>query len=117
MPEYNLSSFTVLDTVGEGSYGEVLHVQRRSDGTSSIDCTCTGRKNEGLSVFYFADQEFALKVMNKQFIIREGKVDAIKGEREVLDKLQHPGIVELHFTFQVRRRCLQACHRCVRGIT
>lgn len=45
--------------------------------------------------------DFALKVMNKQFIIREGKVAAIKAEREILDRLQHPGIVELHFTFQV----------------
>lgn len=43
--------------------------------------------------------------MHKQFIIREGKVDAIKAEREILDRLQHPGIVQLFFTFQVPSSC------------
>lgn len=50
------------------------------------------RKNSG--------EVFALKIMNKRHIIREKKVKFVKMERMILDQLEYPGVVKLHFTFQ-----------------
>ena len=47
-----------------------------------------------------AERVFALKVMSKQFIVREGKVESVQAERRILDRLLHPGVVRLLFTFQ-----------------
>jgi len=43
---------------------------------------------------------YALKIMNKRHIIRENKVKWVKMERMILDQLDFPGVVKLHFTFQ-----------------
>ncbi|KAD2393230.1 hypothetical protein E3N88_40207 [Mikania micrantha] len=43
---------------------------------------------------------YALKIMDKKFITKENKTAYVKLERIVLDQLNHPGIVQLHFTFQ-----------------
>lgn len=43
---------------------------------------------------------YALKIMDKKFITKENKTAYVKLERIVLDQLTHPGIVQLHFTFQ-----------------
>ena len=41
-----------------------------------------------------------MKIMDKQHIIREKKVPYVKLEKMILDKLDHPGVVRLCFTFQ-----------------
>ncbi|OIW16679.1 hypothetical protein TanjilG_28736 [Lupinus angustifolius] len=43
---------------------------------------------------------YALKIMDKKFITKENKTAYVKLERMVLDQLDHPGIVQLYFTFQ-----------------
>lgn len=43
---------------------------------------------------------YALKIMDKKFIMKENKTAYVKMERIVLDQLNHPGIVKLCFTFQ-----------------
>uniref|UniRef100_A0A7N0UXP0 non-specific serine/threonine protein kinase n=1 Tax=Kalanchoe fedtschenkoi TaxID=63787 RepID=A0A7N0UXP0_KALFE len=43
---------------------------------------------------------YALKIMDKKFIMKENKIAYVKMERIVLDQLNHPGIVQLFFTFQ-----------------
>lgn len=43
---------------------------------------------------------YALKIMDKKFIMKENKISYVKLERIVLDQLDHPGIVRLFFTFQ-----------------
>lgn len=45
-------------------------------------------------------EDFAVKVMDKRHIIRESKVQYVKLEKNILNQLDHPGIVKLHFTFQ-----------------
>jgi 3-phosphoinositide dependent protein kinase-1 len=79
-PKVNLSmgAFKVLGELGDGSFSEVLHVERRTDGA-----------------------RYALKVMNKKFIIREKKAEFVKNERTAMDRCADvPGVVRLHFTFQ-----------------
>lgn len=34
-PDYSMGSFSVIDSIGEGSYGEVLHVKRLVDGAAA----------------------------------------------------------------------------------
>lgn len=42
----------------------------------------------------------ALKVMSKHLLAKEKKIEAAKRERNILDRLSHPGIASLLFTFQ-----------------
>ena len=43
---------------------------------------------------------YAMKIMDKKFIMKENKTAYVKLERIVLDQLDHPGVVRLFFTFQ-----------------
>lgn len=63
--------------LGLGSYSKVVKAKRKNSG-----------------------EVFALKIMNKRHIIREKKVKFVKMERMILDQLEYPGVVKLHFTFQ-----------------
>jgi 3-phosphoinositide dependent protein kinase-1 len=43
---------------------------------------------------------YALKVVDKHLVLRHNQTRYISRERRLLDSLEHPGIVRLHFTFQ-----------------
>ena len=45
-------------------------------------------------------RRYAIKIMNKHLIMRNKVVEYIKNERNILDKLDDPGVARLHFTFQ-----------------
>jgi 3-phosphoinositide dependent protein kinase-1 len=47
-----------------------------------------------------SSREYALKVIDKQHIIRHNAVDAVRRERNILDRIDDPGVVQLFFTFQ-----------------
>lgn len=57
-----------------------------------------------------SEHVYALKIMDKDFIIKENKVTCVKLERIVLDQLDHPGIVGLYFTFQDARCLCKSYH-------
>ena len=57
-----------------------------------------------------SEHVYALKIMDKDFIIKENKVSCVKLERIVLDQLDHPGIVGLYFTFQDARCLCKSYH-------
>lgn len=42
---------------------------------------------------------YAMKIMKKNKIIREKKLKPILSERKVLEKLNHPFIIKLHWAF------------------
>lgn len=69
--------FVLGDAVGEGSFGNV-YIARRRD----------------------TDERVAMKVMNKQQIVRENKVKYVRNERDVLGRIDHIGVVRILFTFQ-----------------
>ncbi len=45
---------------------------------------------------------YAMKVISKNFIIQREKVEQILTERRILEKVNHPFIVRLHFAFQTK---------------
>mmetsp|Transcript_29755 Transcript_29755/g.48043 ORF Transcript_29755/g.48043 Transcript_29755/m.48043 type:complete len:313 (-) Transcript_29755:447-1385(-) len=64
--------------LGEGSYGHVVKAKCRSSG-----------------------EEYAVKIMDKRYIIKENKVVQVKREKTVLALLYgHPNIIKLFATFQ-----------------
>ena len=73
----SLRDFTLVSSLGDGSYSEVYRA--RHDATGN---------------------EYALKIVSKQHILRYKVVHQIQRERILLARLHDDGIVKLHFTFQ-----------------
>ena len=48
----------------------------------------------------YSGEEYALKILDKKQIKRFGKVAQVINEKDILSKLDHPGVVKLYFTFQ-----------------
>jgi hypothetical protein len=71
------ASFLFGQQLGEGAYGRVVHAKRKD-----------------------TNEEFAVKVMEKNFIKREKKVAFVMQEKNILSRLTHRNIVKLYFTFK-----------------
>lgn len=69
--------FIFGDTLGHGSFGDVV---------KGID------KETG--------KEYAIKIMDKMLMVRQGKKKYVITERDILSKCNHPNIVKLSYTFQ-----------------
>lgn len=71
--------FSFLSTLGEGSYSTVMRARYIRTG-----------------------QEYAIKIIDKNHLIRKDKLAVAMAEKNVLVKLGtgHPGIIHLHWTFQ-----------------
>ena len=77
--------FELLKVLGKGGYGKVF-LARKSTGHD------TG-------------QIFAMKVLKKASIVRNAKDTAhTKAERSILEGIQHPFLVQLHYAFQTPGR-------------
>ncbi|XP_038723036.1 serine/threonine-protein kinase AtPK2/AtPK19-like isoform X2 [Tripterygium wilfordii] len=76
-----LEDFEILKVVGQGAFAKVYQVRRR--GTSEI---------------------YAMKVMRKDKIMEKNHADYMKGERDILTKVDHPFIVQLKYSFQTKYR-------------
>ncbi|GFY77114.1 ribosomal protein S6 kinase beta-1 [Trichonephila inaurata madagascariensis] len=76
--------FIKLKVVGQGAYGEVYQV----------------RKKNGKD----AGKIFAMKVLKKDIILKNKKDTAhTKAERNILEAIKHPFIVDLYYAFQTGR--------------
>ena len=73
-----LHDFTLLKLIGEGGYGKVFLVQKKSD----------------------PNQLFAMKVLKKADICDSKKIQSIKTERNILASVKHPNVVGLKYAFQ-----------------
>eukprot|EP00727_Mastigamoeba_balamuthi_P007367 m51a1_g3250 putative protein kinase 2 (416) ;mRNA; f:150136-152186 len=69
--------FQLLKVVGKGSFGKVMQVRKKDDG-----------------------KVYAMKVLNKQAIISRNQVTHTKSEKNILQMIEHPFIVGLHYAFQ-----------------
>ncbi|KAI6000768.1 kinase-like domain-containing protein [Pisolithus albus] len=71
--------FSFMSTLGEGSYSTVMRARYIRTG-----------------------QEYAIKIIDKNHLIRKDKMAVAMAEKNVLVKLGtgHPGIIHLHWTFQ-----------------
>eukprot|EP01118_Nematostelium_gracile_P017505 TRINITY_DN74_c0_g1_i1.p1 TRINITY_DN74_c0_g1~~TRINITY_DN74_c0_g1_i1.p1 ORF type:complete len:409 (-),score=123.26 TRINITY_DN74_c0_g1_i1:149-1375(-) len=71
--------FELLTVIGKGSFGKVMQVRKKDDG-----------------------KIYAMKVLRKEAIIARKQVAHTKAEKSILQKIQHPFIVTLHFAFQTK---------------
>jgi tRNA A-37 threonylcarbamoyl transferase component Bud32 len=73
----NLDSFDIMKVIGKGSFGKVFLVREKASKTI-----------------------YAMKVLQKEYVIRKNQVEHTKTERNVLEKVNHPYIVGLNMAFQ-----------------
>lgn len=71
--------FELLTVIGKGSFGKVMQVRKKDD--SKI---------------------YAMKVLRKEAIIARKQVAHTRAEKTILQKIQHPFIVRLHYAFQTK---------------
>jgi len=71
--------FELMTVIGKGSFGKVMQVRKKDDG-----------------------KIYAMKVLRKEAIIARKQVAHTKAEKTILQKIQHPFIVKLHFAFQTK---------------
>ncbi|PIA16411.1 Pkinase-domain-containing protein [Coemansia reversa NRRL 1564] len=72
-----VSDFEFGETLGEGSYSTVVEATEKATG-----------------------RVFAAKILDKRHIIKEKKTKYVNIERDILQALNHPFIVRLHYAFQ-----------------
>jgi len=75
----NIEDFKILKVLGRGTYGKVMLVQHKEEGTL-----------------------FALKTLRKKKVIKTSQIEHTKAERRILEKMEHPFIVSLRFAFQTK---------------
>ena len=76
-PKHDLKDFTILRTLGTGSFGRVHLVQKKA-----------------------GNQFLALKVMKKSEVVRLKQVEHTMNEKKILDEVQHPFLVNMIGCFQ-----------------
>ncbi|KAI0507858.1 hypothetical protein KFK09_013986 [Dendrobium nobile] len=89
---FTIDDFELGPVLGVGSFSKVVRVKKKDTGNV-----------------------YALKIMDKDFITKQHKVSHVKQERIVLDQLNHPGIVQLLFTFQDSNSLYMAFEACEGG--
>ncbi|KAG2387928.1 hypothetical protein C9374_000778 [Naegleria lovaniensis] len=77
MSKYTREDFDFIKELGKGAYSEVF-----------------------LTKFKKTNTFYATKVIKKDFVIKEKKINTVKMEKEVLNMLDHPNIISLFCTFQ-----------------
>ena len=78
---------TVPSDIGEYKFGAIL----RQESYMARVIHTRNRKT---------GKDFALKIISKNLIIKERKKKSAMQEKNILCRLNHPGIVKLHFTFE-----------------
>ena len=77
-----LNDFDVKSVIGKGAYGQVFLVKKKN-----------------------TEQLYAMKVLRKASIVLHGKdSEHTRNERSVLEEINHPFIVKLHYAFQCPSR-------------
>jgi len=71
--------FDYIRVIGEGAHAKVMQVKEKNNG-----------------------RMLAMKVLNKRKVVDMGQVDNIMIERRVLEQINHPFFVNLHYAFQTK---------------
>eukprot|EP01099_Mayorella_cantabrigiensis_P002140 TRINITY_DN1941_c0_g1_i1.p1 TRINITY_DN1941_c0_g1~~TRINITY_DN1941_c0_g1_i1.p1 ORF type:complete len:267 (-),score=38.28 TRINITY_DN1941_c0_g1_i1:491-1291(-) len=72
-----LNDFELLKVIGKGSFGKVMQVRKKDNG-----------------------KIYAMKILNKKTIIERQELEHTKAEKNILQKLVHPFLVNLNYSFQ-----------------
>merc|ERR1719171_127239 len=83
--QFTFADFDLRATVGTGTFGRVRVVKIKGEKDRS---------------------PFALKILKKSEIIRLKQVEHVKAEKQILEKIQHPFIVNLLYCFQDEKRVI-----------
>jgi serine/threonine protein kinase len=75
-----LSDFQMTAKLGQGAYGKVVKVKSKN-----------------------SNQEYAMKIVSKQFIKNLNMIDQIRTEIDIMCVLRHPNIIELLTYFEDNR--------------
>lgn len=86
----SLDDFTLLKVIGKGSYAKVMLVSR-------------------------GDEVYAMKMLRKEHIVKRNQVQHTKTERNILEAVNHPFIVTLHFAFQTPKKLFFILELCQGG--
>jgi serine/threonine protein kinase len=81
----DMSCFDAIKVIGRGTFGKVVLVKNKMD-----------------------DQLLALKCIKKHQIVKNKNIENIKNEKRILEKIDHPFIIKLRFTFQNRDKLFLA---------
>jgi len=73
----SIKDFDLLNVVGKGSFGKVMQVRKKDSG-----------------------RIYAMKVLNKKTIIERNELAHTQAEKNILQKLVHPFLVNLVYAFQ-----------------
>ena len=76
-----LEDFKHLKILGQGSFGKVVLVKNQNN-----------------------NKLYAMKILDKKFIVKKNQVSHTQTERALLEKLKHPFIVRLNYAFQDSKR-------------
>jgi serine/threonine protein kinase len=89
-----LEDFEMLSVIGKGGYGKVYLVRKKKWPQPPSGKTPDQEED-------FRKNLFAMKVLKKATIVVHGKgTEQTRNERSILEELQHPFIVKLHYAFQ-----------------
>jgi len=72
-----IEDFELLCVIGKGSFGKVMQVRKKDTG-----------------------KIYAMKVLNKKTIIERNELEHTRSEKNILQKLCHPFLVNLNYSFQ-----------------
>jgi RAC serine/threonine-protein kinase len=72
-----VQDFDLLHVIGKGSFGKVLQVRKKDTG-----------------------RIYAMKVLNKKNILENNELEHTRTEKNILQKLVHPFLVNLNYSFQ-----------------
>lgn len=89
-----LEDFEMLKVLGKGSYGKVVLVKRKGAGDQEV---------------------YAMKMLRKDHIVKRNQVEHTQAERNVLQVVKHPFIVELHAAFQTPKKLHFVLEFCAGG--
>lgn len=90
-----INDFKLLRIIGQGSFGKVFLVKPEKDTGSA--------------------EAYAMKVLNKEDVVRRHQVEHTKTEREIMAKASHPFIVSLRFAFQTEDKLYMITEYCPGG--
>jgi len=72
-----LQDFDLLNVIGKGSFGKVIQVRKKDTG-----------------------RIYAMKVLNKKNILENNELEHTRTEKNILQKLVHPFLINLNYCFQ-----------------
>mmetsp|Transcript_146114 Transcript_146114/g.207076 ORF Transcript_146114/g.207076 Transcript_146114/m.207076 type:complete len:330 (-) Transcript_146114:107-1096(-) len=90
----SLDDFESLRVLGKGSYGKVYLVRRKNSPSMEV---------------------FAMKMLRKEHVMNRNQVEHTKTERNVLEHVNHPFIVSLHYAFQTPKKLYLVLDYCPGG--